>query len=144
MNDPVRAAGMLLLHTADHQPVEFLLMKHAERWDLPKGHCDGDETFLEAAIREVEEETGIERNQYRLDPKFRFDLQYPVQYSRTGDQVFQKHVRYFLGLVDQPYDIRVTEHAGWQWWSWQPPHVIQSQTIDPLLAAVAEHLGIDR
>jgi len=29
------------------------------RWSLPKGHVEGEETIEEAAVREVEEETGI-------------------------------------------------------------------------------------
>src|ERR1700676_1767355 len=33
---------------------------HREVWALPKGHPDGDETPLEAATREVREETGVE------------------------------------------------------------------------------------
>lgn len=33
---------------------------HRERLALPKGHLDGDETELEAAVREVREETGVE------------------------------------------------------------------------------------
>ena len=33
---------------------------HRERLALPKGHLDGDETEIEAAVREVREETGVE------------------------------------------------------------------------------------
>ena len=33
---------------------------HSETLALPKGHLDGDETELEAAVREVREETGVE------------------------------------------------------------------------------------
>ncbi|MEM1067404.1 MAG: DNA mismatch repair protein MutT, partial [Planctomycetota bacterium] len=35
----------------------------------------------------------------------------------------------------------LTEHASASWFEWSPPHQIQSQTIDPLLAAVAQHLS---
>jgi 8-oxo-dGTP diphosphatase len=41
--------------------VEIVLV-HRPRyddWSLPKGKVDGDETELEAALREVEEETGL-------------------------------------------------------------------------------------
>jgi 8-oxo-dGTP pyrophosphatase MutT (NUDIX family) len=34
-------------------PLEFLLMQHAERWDLPKGHLDPGESQKQAAIREL-------------------------------------------------------------------------------------------
>jgi len=34
----------------------------------------------------------------------------------------------------------VTEHQGFQWRKWRPPHHIQAETIDPLLAHLAEHL----
>lgn len=141
--DPVRAAGMLLVHGSPSQPHQFLLMKHADRWDLPKGHCDGDESFLDAAIREVREETGIKRHQYRIDPQFQFDLTYPVTYRRSGNQVFQKQVRYFLAFVDQPWPVKLTEHPDSAWIEWHPPHAIQTQTIDPLLAAVAQHVAPD-
>ena len=33
---------------------------HGQVLALPKGHPDGDETPLQAAIREVREETGVE------------------------------------------------------------------------------------
>lgn len=39
---------------------EFLLIKDPyENWGLPKGHVEGGETPVEAALREVAEETGL-------------------------------------------------------------------------------------
>ena len=40
----------------------YLLVKHryGGHWDFPKGHMEGDESPLEAALREVLEETGLE------------------------------------------------------------------------------------
>lgn len=39
----------------------YLLVKHryGGHWDFPKGHMEGDESPLEAALREVLEETGL-------------------------------------------------------------------------------------
>ncbi|MCR9120491.1 MAG: NUDIX domain-containing protein, partial [bacterium] len=60
----LRSCGVLLFRTA---PAEsFLLMEHADRLDLPKGHVDADETDLECALREMEEETGIDRSQVKI------------------------------------------------------------------------------
>lgn len=143
-NDRVRAAGVLLMLVdspgGNQEPCEFLLMRHQDRWDLPKGHCEEGESFLVTALRETEEETGITSDQIQIDATFSFDLRYPVKYSRFADRIFEKHVRYFLGFVDFKPELTITEHESASWFPWRPPQNIQSQTIDPLLAAVASHL----
>ena len=120
---------------------EFLLMRHPDRWDLPKGHCEPGEAFIDAALRETEEETGISRDLISLDTEFYFDLIYPVKYKKTADQVFQKQVRYFLGHLKSKPNLKLTEHESAEWFAWNPPHTIQPQTIDPLLASLHKHLG---
>jgi bis(5'-nucleosidyl)-tetraphosphatase len=136
----VRAAGMMILCRRNDQIESFLLMKHVDRWDLPKGHCDGQESFTQTAIREVQEETGLAPQQYRIEQGFHFDLRYQVIYKRGGGEVMEKQVRYFLAFVDQPWPIRLTEHPESHWIPWDPPHRIQEQTIDPLLEAVTQYL----
>lgn len=135
----IAAAGILVLSRGT--PQRFLLMRHHDRWDLPKGHAEPGESLRETALRETEEETGIKQPQISLDPDFSFSLTYPVTYRRHGAQVFEKTVTYFLGFVASEPKIVCSEHGGYQWFEWSPPHQIQSQTIDPLLAAVAEHLS---
>ena len=128
--------------TSDEIHAEFLLMRHVDRWDLPKGHCEEGESFTDTALRETEEETGIPRDLIQLDSKFNFDLIYPVTYKKTGDQVFQKHVRYFLGRLQTKPELKLTEHEGAEWLQWNPPHSIQAETIDPLLASVQKYLNL--
>src|SRR5437868_11884755 len=53
----VEAAGGLVQNNRE----EFLLIKRLGKWDLPKGKLDYDESPEEAAIREVEEECGIDQ-----------------------------------------------------------------------------------
>lgn len=136
----VTAAGILLM-TGSPDSVEFLLMRHPTRWDLPKGHCDAGESFLETALRETEEETGIAANAIKIDPEFEFDLFYQVQYPKMVNQVFEKQVRYFLGFLSAKPELTLTEHPSAHWLPWQPPHRIQAETIDPLLESVARHFG---
>ncbi|HNQ37254.1 MAG TPA: NUDIX domain-containing protein [Prolixibacteraceae bacterium] len=50
------AAGGLV-----HSPRGFLFIFRKGRWDLPKGKIDRGETPLQAALREVSEETGLTR-----------------------------------------------------------------------------------
>ena len=97
-----RASGFLILC---HSPVKkFLLMKHKDRWDLPKGHVDRGESDLEAAFRELEEETGIRQKEVALDPNFVFEHQYPVSAKRYGNGHkgdILKTLVIFLGFIEQ-------------------------------------------
>ncbi len=135
----VQAAGVLLV-VADGQPPrrprQFLLMRHTDRWDLPKGHCEAGETLRETALRETEEETGIRASRIHLVDGFTYTLEYPVTYAAPTKQTFTKRVTYFLGRLDDVQKVKCTEHQGFQWFPWDPPHRIQTQTIDPLLAAI--------
>lgn len=135
----VRAAGIVLFCD---DPPQFLLMRQQDRWDLPKGHSEPGESYLETALRETEEETGISPEQIRIDPGFRFELEYPVTYKKSGDQVFTKHVCFFLGHIEAKPELKLTEHSSARWFDWDPPHQIQTLTIDPLLSAIARHEGV--
>jgi 8-oxo-dGTP pyrophosphatase MutT (NUDIX family) len=39
---------------------ESLMIYRNHRWDLPKGHVDGEESDEECAVREIAEETGVD------------------------------------------------------------------------------------
>lgn len=133
----IEAAGFLLFHPGSTP--SFLLMQHANRWDLPKGHAEAGEQILQTALRETEEETGIAAEQVRVDDDFQYVIQYAVSGGKRGD--YLKRVTYFLGYVPQIIQPVLTEHIGYRWFAWPPPHPIQAQTVDPLLAAVAEHFA---
>jgi len=49
------ASGGLLHNSND----EFLFIKRNERWDVPKGHLEEEESLQECAVREIREETGL-------------------------------------------------------------------------------------
>ena len=51
----VRAAGCIVQDDAGN----MLLISRNNRWDLPKGKVEEGETLLQAALRETEEETGV-------------------------------------------------------------------------------------
>ena len=136
---PVQAAGVLLMTQRDGQP-HFLLMRHPNRWDLPKGHLEPGESFRQAALRETEEETGFAAESIVLDSTFCHELNYSVTYRKYPGETFDKTVQYFLGHIVDPPELRLTEHESATWFRWNPPHQpIQSETIDGLIAAVHKH-----
>ncbi|MBX2851528.1 MAG: NUDIX domain-containing protein [Phycisphaeraceae bacterium] len=95
---------------------QFLLIQHnAGHWAFPKGHPENSETDLEAARRELEEETGIASVQV--------DAEHPLEESytftkRSGKRV-HKRVIYFLGQVpsDQAITCQEAEVSDFAWGS---------------------------
>ncbi len=135
----IMSCGVLVV---EGNPVkQFLLMEHADRLDLPKGHVDPGETELECALRELVEETGITADDIELDPNFRFTHEYSVWPRKFDGEECLKTLVVFLGRLQKDVDIVPTEHQGYRWVDWQPPHEIQKQTIDPLLASLDEFLA---
>jgi 8-oxo-dGTP diphosphatase len=86
-NPEVRAAGGVLVRPgAAGLEVAVIHRPKYEDWSLPKGKLDGDETFEQAALREVEEETGMRAE---LGPELS-----PVSYRDRKGRT--KLVRYWL------------------------------------------------
>jgi bis(5'-nucleosidyl)-tetraphosphatase len=138
----VKSCGFILFRCArDSEQKSFLLMKHRDRYDLPKGHVEVGESDLECALREVHEETGIPASAIDIEPDFEYRSIYYPQSARLNNQVVEKTLIIFLGWVDFKTEIITTEHLGSEWIDWQPPHQIQAQTIDPLLTKVSAYFG---
>jgi bis(5'-nucleosidyl)-tetraphosphatase len=135
----LRACGVAVMRREPE--VSFLLVRKPGRWDVPKGHMDPGETDLECALRELAEETGILAADIELDAEFRFEIRYLVRSRRTNNQDATKIVVLFLGWLKRDVEIRLTEHTRYEWFAWNPPHRIQSQTIDPLLKHIGKHLS---
>jgi bis(5'-nucleosidyl)-tetraphosphatase len=133
----VKSCGFILFkgNRADSHK-SFLLMKHLDRYDLPKGHIESGESDLQCALREMNEETGIPIDAVQIESGFEYRSVYHPQSARYDNETIEKTLIIFLGWVDSPRVIVSTEHLGYEWIDWQPPHQIQLQTIDPLLAEV--------
>lgn len=120
-DDPVLASGALLWRPGSRGPV-FLLLKNARHgtWGFPKGHLEPGESLQEAALREVEEETGIRLTQEDLAPDFADTCIYQVpEQDRRPEKSGQGWKRVVHFLARAPEDgrgfRRSDEHdaAGW-------------------------------
>ena len=74
MSGLVRAAGCVVLRRTDDGRTETALIHRPkyDDWTFPKGKLDEGETFEQAAIREVEEETGLRGRLDRELPEVRY------------------------------------------------------------------------
>ncbi len=79
----------------------FLLVQHnAGHWSFPKGHAQIGETAAEAALRELQEETGIADVELLTDRVFVEQYRKPAHDDPTT--VVDKVVQYYIGLVRNP------------------------------------------
>lgn len=95
--------GIVPIGLSSDQTWQFLLIQHRKKghWGFPKGHAEVNETAIESACREFEEETGI--TDYRLldIPPFLESYSFSKQPRRRGFQItIAKTVTYFVALVN--------------------------------------------
>ena len=82
---------------------------------------------------------GIAVDDIKIDGSFKFKEKYIVSYKRDAKVKKRKTLTIYLAELINPVDIVLTEHIGYQWIDWKPPHKIQENTIDPLLEQLADH-----
>ena len=91
----VNAAGGLV----SNRRGDFLLIKRDGLWDLPKGHQEAGEDIRVTAIREVQEETGVDALQLR-------DLICITDHCyRRGGVWHLKHTWWYDMLYTKPVDL---------------------------------------
>jgi len=106
-----RAAGFVLFRSS-RQDYEYLILRHRgeEYWAFPKGRLEDGEADLEAALREVGEETGI----HHLRPVEGFRRISRYRFARGGATV-DKTVVYYLGEALDADVILSSEHVDYRW-----------------------------
>lgn len=117
----------------------FLLLKHADRFDLPKGHIEPHETELECALRELEEETNLKAAVITIDENFRFEISYTARYKRFNNESVGKTLVVFLGYLLTDAQVVLTEHQGYKWFEWKDRQSFQEPSIENLLKELAEY-----
>jgi bis(5'-nucleosidyl)-tetraphosphatase len=107
-----KSAGFII--TSDNlnrSHLSVLLLHYTSgHWDFPKGNIEIDETEMQAATRELKEETGIET--FTLIPGFKHILKY--KYTRKSILI-PKQVTLFLASTKVDKVIISHEHIGYQW-----------------------------
>ncbi|MEM4554228.1 MAG: bis(5'-nucleosyl)-tetraphosphatase [Candidatus Anstonellaceae archaeon] len=105
-----KSCGAVIFTEEDGRRLYLLLHYEEGHWDLPKGHMEKKESELETALREIEEETGL--NQLEIYEGFRKTISY--YFVRKGEKIL-KEVVFFLAKTTQKEVVLSSEHIGFVW-----------------------------
>ncbi|MBD3156509.1 NUDIX domain-containing protein [Candidatus Peregrinibacteria bacterium] len=106
-----KSCGLVVYHKNLHGEIVFLLLHYPEgHWEFPKGHVESDENEKQTALREVQEETGIQKVHF-VDG-FKETIEYRFTRKAT---VINKVVTFFLARVDAMNISLSHEHKAYKW-----------------------------
>ena len=115
-----------------------LLLRAWHHWDFPKGIREEGEESLDAALREVQEETGINDLQFDWGDRF----------FETGPYSRGKVARYYiartetedvvLGISDETGE---TEHHEWRWVDFDQAYDLGSPRVRQIVQWARQIIG---
>ena len=115
-----------------------LMLRAYRNWDFAKGICEAGETPMQAALREVDEETGIADLQFDWGERF----------TDTGPYNRGKVARYYLARTGQ---VRVEmgispelgrpEHHEFQWMDFDKAYDISSPRVREVVQWARQVIG---
>jgi len=115
-----------------------LMLRAYHHWDFPKGLREPGEEAMQAALREVEEETSI------ADVEF----DWGDRYTETGPYSRGKTARYYLGKTSQE-DVVMgpspetgqPEHHEWRWVSFDEAYDLGSPRVRSVVQWARQIIG---
>ena len=99
-------------------------LDNTKAWQMPQGGIDNDEIPLEAAYREMYEETGIRKSKVTLLKQsktwYRYDLPHEIQNKFWGGKFRGQSQKWFLfKFIGTEFDINIEtkdqEFSDWKW-----------------------------
>lgn len=115
-----------------------LMLRAYQHWDFPKGLCEDGEEPLQAAIREVGEETGI----------MEVNFDWGERFTETGPYSRGKTARYYLGkttieevVMGPSPETGVPEHHEWRWVTFDEAYDLASPRVRNVVRWARQIIG---
>jgi len=115
-----------------------LMLRAYKNWDFPKGMCEQGEQPLEAALREVGEESGITKLSFEWGDRF----------METGPYHRGKTARYYLAQTTEETivmgvspDLGRPEHHEYRWVSFDEAHDLSAPRVREVVTWARQIIG---
>src|SRR3989344_4547151 len=106
-----KSAGLIIYHR--NKEIRFLLLKYPNYWGFAKGLIEENENEEETAVRELKEETGIEKA--KIIPEFKEKQEW---FFKLKGDLIKKQAVFFLAEVkeEQAEKVKISsEHEDFVW-----------------------------
>lgn len=132
------SAGAVILRQTD-SGWHALLLRAWSHWDFPKGNVEHGESLMQAALREVKEETGIT------------ELSFPWGHALARTNIYSKDkVAYYAIAQTQGSEVLllpnpetgVKEHDEFRWVPWDQIQQMLSPRLHGILQWVSSNTGL--
>ncbi|SRR6056297_73030 len=148
-----RNVGVMLMNAAGHAFVGQRLDSDVPAWQMPQGGIDEGESPRDAALRELQEETGVSPELVTVEAEtegwISYDLPHDIVPTIWKGRYKGQEQKWFLlrfhGTDDQ-VRIDADDHQEFSEWCWLPPKDVAAQIVpfkrpvyEQVLAAFKEH-----
>lgn len=142
--------GMMLFNAAGLVFVAKRIDTVSEAWQMPQGGIDAGEDAREAALRELEEETGIPRDAVRILGEtgawLTYDLPAHLVPKLWGGRFRGQEQKWFAMRLNGPDSLIniATEHPEFCEWKWVEPRALPALIVPfkrDMYQALVDELG---
>ena len=137
MNEEKLSCGVVLARQTEAGCVTLMLRAY-HHWDFPKGIAEEGEEPMQAALRELQEETSIDTVEFEWGDRYR----------ETGPYSRGKTARYYLASTGQESvvlgpspDTGEPEHHEWRWVSFDEAHDLSAPRVREVVRWARQIIG---